>query len=812
MLYEARMSVRSRLAVCLAWLVLALVAAAYCGVRFAGPTPLQTDLLALLPPTEADPVAERAVDALASAMGDRAVFLLTSDDPQQAKAAARAFGKSLAGSGAFAHVLAELPPFDVSQIARLYLPHRFGLLTADDRAALAAPGADLAGMLARRVYSPFPGGLATPLADDPFGWLAHYLGTLPLATTSLELEDNLLVMHRGASTSVLVTATLPGSAYESATQHAVRQAVEAGAASVRQTWPQVRLDRTGAVFYAESARGTAEREVHLIGTVSAIGIALLMLWVFRAPRLIVLGFISSALGILCALAATLAIFGKLHLLTLVFGASLIGEAVDYSIQYFVVHLCAGREWHARRGARAVRAALLVALATSLLGYAILAGVPFPALRQIACFAVVGIGTACASVLWLLPALLAAPPRRSPARLFEGAAMLLARWRAALRGRRAVFAAVLIIAASVPGWLRLTSNDDVHLLIERDASLVAQEDAIRQATGFDGGSQFFLVQGENGEKVLERAEALAARLEPLVSDGRVKSVQSVTAFVPSMRTQAADRALIGERAFADEAATRAMFAKAGFRDEVSSAYIEAHAQETSPLTVDDWLRAPVSQPYRYLWLGEVKPGTSAAIVLPAGAAERALPALRSLAATLPGVTFVDKAASVSALFGAYRVDASVWLALALVVVFALLAWRYGLRGGLAAVAPVTLALGAALAGFGYAGAPLNLFNWLALMLVLGVGSNYAVFLREGCTREGARPNAKPDARLGAVWAGVLLSAATTLLSFGTLALSSMPALASFGLTLALGIAASVLLAPMGLNALRGPVRRSSGGTR
>jgi len=76
-----------------------------------------------------------------------------------------------------------------------------------------------------------------------------------------------------------------------------------------------------------------------------------------------------------------------------------------------------------------------------------------------------------------------------------------------------------------------------------------------------------------------------------------------------------------------------------------------------------------------------------------------------------------------------------------------------------------------------------------MLVLGVGVNYAVFLREGCARAGAD--------LGAVWTGVALSAATTLLSFGLLAMSAMPVLKTFGATLAIGIAVSVLLAPIGM---------------
>jgi predicted exporter len=116
-------------------------------------------------------------------------------------------------------------------------------------------------------------------------------------------------------------------------------------------------------------------------------------------------------------------------------------------------------------------------------------------------------------------------------------------------------------------------------------------------------------------------------------------------------------------------------------------------------------------------------------------------------------------------------------------------RNRLRGGIATTLPVALAVGVTLAIFGYARVPLNLFNWLALMLVLGVGANYAVFLREGCLRA--------DADLGAVWTGVLLSAATTLLSFGMLGMSAMPALKSFGATLALGIAVAVLLAPIGM---------------
>ncbi|MDN7179836.1 MMPL family transporter [Caballeronia sp. SEWSISQ10-4 2] len=773
-----------------AWLLLALVAALYCVWRFAGPSPLQTNLLALLPATEADPVAEKAVDTLATALGDRTVFLVTSNDAAHAKAAAKQLGSTLSASGAFGSVTAELPPFDVSKIAGLYMPYRFGLLAPADRAALTDGTTSLHDTLARRLYSPLRSGLATQLADDPFGWLEHWLANLPLAMSNLEIEDGMLVAHRGNATSVLVMATLPGSAYESKVQHAVHEAVASSEGALRHDFPDVTLARTGAVFYAEAARAASEREVHRIGVASVCGIALLMLLVFRSPRLILLGFVSTALGIVCALAATMLIFGKLHLLTLVFGASLIGEAVDYSIQYFVVYLGAGRDWDAQRGVRAVRPALMVALTTSLLGYTILTWVPFPALKQIACFAIVGICTAFASVLWLLPALLVRAPKRSPQRVFAGAARLLGAWRALIGGRRAWGVAALLLIVAVPGWLRLASDDDIHLLIERDPVLMAQEQKVRDAVGVDNSTQFFVVRGETPELVLERAEALGTKLDGLTGAARLSSWQSVTSFVPSVKRQGEDHTLLSQRVFNDPAALRATLVQAGFRDAVAHAWLAAYAKSGhAVLTVDGWLAAPWSQPFRHLWLGKVDIAGYAAVVIPQGVTSANEPALIATAHTLPGVSFVDKAASVSTLFGAYRVDSGIWLAGALLLVLLLMMARYRPLGGIVVTLPVLLAVGVTLAVFGYAGVPLNLFNWLALMLVLGVGANYAVFLREGAARA--------DADLGAVWTGVLLSAATTLLSFGLLAMSAMPALKSFGATLALGIAVSVLLAPVGM---------------
>jgi len=792
-----RSSNQSTWAIRLGWLAVVLAAVFYCGVRLHDGTALQTNLLALLPATEADPVAEKAVDTLAASLGDRTVFLVSSRDAMHAKAAAMQFGAQLKRNAAFRNVIAELPPFDASQITRFYQPYRFGLLSAADRIALDDPTTALPELLAQRLYAPVETGLSAPLADDPFGWLGHWLADLPLAATRLELEDNFLIARHGDTTSVLVSGTLAASAYDAQTQADVRTAVAQAEQSLARTFPDVTLVRTGAVFYASAARSASEQELHRIGIVSTIGIAVLMLWVFRSPRFLLLGFLSTGIGIVFALAATLLVFGKLHLLTLVFGASLIGEAVDYSIQYFVSHLGADDGQDAQRSARAVRPALLVALTTSLLGYAILVGVPFPALRQIACFAIAGIGAAFLSVVSLLPALLVNAPRQ-PRRSYGRAARWLGRWQtslqAALSRRGAWLCLALVAAAAVPGWLRLTSDDDIHLLIQRDPELARQEATVREAIGVENSTQFFVVKGDSAEQVLQRTEALQRKLEAPIAGAPLKGVQSIAQFVPSARQQAADRARLTQRVFADPQALRATLTDAGFRPDVAASYIHAFEGASSgPLTVDAWLAMPWSQPYRHLWLGEVAsadaPPVFAAIVIPTGATAAQLPALSALDDANAGIRFVDKPASVARLFATYRIDSGWWLAGALTLILVLFCVRYGLAAGVRVTLPVVCAVGITFAVYGYAGVPLNLFHWLALMLVLGVGANYAVFLREGCARH--------HTDIGGVWVGVLLSAATTLLSFGLLGTSAMPVLRSFGMTLALGIVIAVALAPLGM---------------
>jgi len=160
---------------------------------------------------------------------------------------------------------------------------------------------------------------------------------------------------------------------------------------------------------------------------------------------------------------------------------------------------------------------------------------------------------------------------------------------------------------------------------------------------------------------------------------------------------------------------------------------------------------------------------------------ALHLLEAQASGIDGVRWVDRTADFSALLKHYRKLMSALLLVGIVLVFAVLYWRYRAQAW-RVFAPTLAAGGLTLGLLGLFGQPLQLFNVLALMLLLGMGIDYGIFLVEH----------RGDA---SAWLAVCVGAASTWLSFGLLGLSATPALRAFGLTLLFGIGLVWLISPL-----------------
>lgn len=758
-----------------AWSVLMLAVLAVFGVRVLPQLRVETDILALLPQQRHDAALDQALDVFSAKLARRQIFLVGAPTLADAKLAASAFASELRGSNAFESVELELNA-DLRERAAVYLAHSAYLLSPQDQEALATGRGDV--LLQRALRAAYtPAGLMQPLslAQDPLGLMNNFLRTQMPAAGAARLDGTMLVVEAGASTYVLILSENRGSPFSSAVQERVVPAIErAGEAARKAVQVPVEILSSGAIQHAAAATQRATHEITTFGTIETIAVIVLLWAVFGSMRPLVLGIMTLSLAILAAFTVVHVTFGHVHVLALVFGSSLIGSVIDYTIHFFADRFRDPARWTPVEAVRHVGPAVLLGLTTTLSAFAVLAMIPFPGLKQIALFCMTGLAVGCGCVLCLYPTL-AVSGRALPQLGFRiGVAVddFMRGWR--WTGPRLGVLAMMVLLVGI-GIARIRLQDDVKALQQSPPGLIQSEQRVRELLGSGIETRFFLVTGDSEQAVLENEQRLTQKLDELVRDGAIASYRAVSNAVPSLEQQQRNRELLGQKVYASGGLLEQVMSTLGFATEAIARRREAFASSSSPLSVGEWLQSPAALSAGHLWLGAV--GDRYASVVTLGGIAN-VGALDSIA--MPGVSLIDRVAQTTQVLEHYRRGMTALLVVICAVACLVLGIRFGWRDALRMLLPSVSAMLVTVGLFGWLGVPFNLFTLLAFWLVLGLGIDYGIFLRHGRDH-------RPTAILS-----VTLSACTTLIAFGLLALSATPFIRSIGLALLFAIALSWVL--------------------
>jgi len=327
-----------------------------------------------------------------------------------------------------------------------------------------------------------------------------------------------------------------------------------------------------------------------------------------------------------------------------------------------------------------------------------------------------------------------------------------------------------------------TDDDVRSLIHRPPTLVAQEAFVAKTLGAGLSPQLILLHPADGtdEACLRKAESLRARLERSRTDGHLGGWTMLADITPSLRHQQASLATYRAELARDRVVLGKSFADVGFAPKAGF-----WSTDDRPLLLADFMQLPEATPFRHLRFTHDGKVLHLVTLRDVADTER----LRTVFAGDPEVTYVDKATTISRLLADVRRQGPLWLGLAFLLALGVLSTRYGVARGALLLLPTAIGVAWAPVLASWAGVPFSVFGLMALLLVLGVGVNYSIFLWEGGVRSKS------------ALAGVIASCLTTLLSFGLLAFCSMPALSWLGATLGFGILVSFLLTPLALTDLR-----------
>ncbi len=752
----------SRLAIL--WTVLVLAVGVH-QVSFWRSTRLDTDVLALLPEDEQAPEVGAATRRLADEAGRELVLLVGGPDWPAAQRAAEVAARALSDSGAPLEPSA-LDASALEDAVAFYLPYRDRLLTPGQREWLArASEKELAATALMKLYQP-AGPRLTEWNADPLGLWPDWWAARAAESAARPREGRLWLSGEGREW-VLLSYRGTVSSFALGEQGAVSAAVARARAAVLSAVPGGRLVAAGVPLYAEAAAAQASREMSTIGLGSLLAVLLLVWLTFRSVRPIVLIGVSLLVGSAIALSVTALLFEQVHLLTLVFGATLVGVAEDYGFHYFAART--GRPASERRSLmRRLLPGMALALLTSVVAYLALGLAPFPGLRQMAVFASAGLLGAFLTVVCWFP--LADRGELPVTRFAERVSTALGRWPRFGLGLRSglVLGGLLVLTAG--GLWRLQSRDDLRQLQNAPQALIADQRELGRLLALPSPAQFFLVEGADAEETLVRESALKQRLDALVAEGALAGYRAVSDWLPPAAQQHADQAL---SARAEQTVLAAVATATG--EELQRAAFAA-----GTLTPGQLLSSPVGRAVRQQWLGPVGDRQFSVLMLNGLNDASVLPRLARAADGLRGVRWVDKTEEVSRLLGRYRRVMTGLLVAGYAAVLVLLALRFR-RQALRAWAPSALGSLVTLGVLGWMGEPLQLFTVLGLVVLLGMGVDYGIFLLEHPGDD-------------STWLAVALAGVSTFLSFGLLALSATPALRSFGLTMLVGEVTIWMLTP------------------
>lgn len=542
------------------------------------------------------------------------------------------------------------------------------------------------------------------------------------------------------------------------------------------------LQLSGPGLFAVKARATIKSEVSRLSTISTVAIVAVLFFVYRSLRLMTLGLLPVVSGALAGVVAVSLAYGTVFGITVGFGSALIGEAVDYSIYYFVQANRLGVDHWRDRFWPTIRLGVL----TSTCGFAALLFSGFPGLAQLGLYSLSGVLAAALVTRFILPPLAG---NNFAMRDLSHFAPYLKRGIAVLQGLRWP---VLLLALAAASVLVVNRERLWHPNLSALSTVSAADGAVDQALRADisapDARYMAVISAPDREAALQAAERAGQKLDALIAAGVIGGYDSPARFLPSQAMQASRRASLPttaelqprlQAALADS--PLAANKLAGFLTDVEKTRTQGSVSRESlngtglALVVDSLL---MQRPNGWSVLLPLRPpggenGVDIAIE----------PVRAALAGS--GALFIDMKNEFDTLYNDYLHEATLLSLAGFVAIVGLLAvTRRSARRLGAVLLPLLLAVVLVIAGLHLAGEQLHLLHLIGMLLIVAVGSNYVLFFDQ--TDSAAEMD---DTTL----VSMAIANLTTAIGFGTLALSNVPVLHAVGATVGPGAVLTLLLA-------------------
>ncbi|MCQ2123866.1 MAG: MMPL family transporter [Fibrobacter sp.] len=730
------------------------------------PWNVETDLYSVLPDSSEFKNVSEAEKALSARSMRNISVLFGHENFEVAKNAAIVLDGAFVNDAGFEETRLHVDANAMKEMKNFLFEHRYVLQSPFVREALKKGDLQsLQNAADQKIYGVFSMADLSKLDEDPLllGEQSFDYFTLesPLMSGKFSLRDGVLAATDSNVTYVMWSAVISNSTSAMANDEHVLGRLYKTLDSLSSAVPGLKIAKSGVPFHSYESSKNAQSEIAWISGISMVLILILLLSVYRSPLPILCTIGSIGVAAAAALATTWLLFGSIHIFTFVFGTSVIGVSIDYAIHFFTDWKKGGSGFDVRSH---ILKGLILGFMTTELSYIALTFADFPLLKQMAVFSLAGLASSFTTILLLFPCL---PVNKGGVKLPTIVPeKFISLYNVFAKGTGAKLQNIVIVffvVALLPGLYLLNVQTDMRTMYTMSDELKASEMLSARLNNLGISANYFIVEGESAEDVLQREESLCERLDASKNDSLIKNYLAASSFLPSIKTQ---RETFEGIAAVTKDST--LFAK------------DSSLKTPEFLTVENEYPQSFKSLLNMLWIGEVN-GKFYSAVLPLHASKNF--DIANVAGGMDQVYAVNKMGNINDTLTNLSRVALFLVAVAYAIVFVILVCVYRFREAVRVIrAPVIACLFLA-SVFGYAGIPFNFFAIVGIILTLGIGIDYALFFKEG-----GRNNLTTAL-------AVMLSAATTVISFGSLSFSSFTPVATFGLATLLGILCCFALSPL-----------------
>ncbi len=626
------------------------------------------------------------------------------------------------------------------------------------------------------IFSPMSSTSFVDIENDPF-ILSHHKGIeiislLSMGNQSLQMKDDLLVSTYDGQESIFLTIHID-SDYQDNFLNDFLPFVESiktenDLDNNASDDNDVAIYMAGVPLHSYYSKKMAQRDIFIISSLSLLIIFVLFFKTFGSIKPYILSILTILTSSAFAYFMTSVLFDSIHIFTFVFGTSLIGITIDYSIHFLGDYI---HEQDSNKTLTNVAKPIILACLTTIISYVFLSFSSVSILKTLAVFSILGMFNTILTVLIIYPIICT---HSNMGHLNDKMAIvmntILKQYERFKPYYKIIFVATPLIALALIYILGVKYDFSANALYNMPEILEQNEIAVAKRLGSDNVSKMIFVGGDSIQDILVIEEDIL-----LLLDGQ--KLLSITTILPSVQRQKENFTLIKNALLPHlDSQLEILGFDSNIKHNILADFTNAQ---------DNFLDLDV---IRSSFLGDIIGGR---IIESNGKYYLAMMCRDHIdEAILNSITerysdnviVFNLSDEINASLSLAMIEAIKFTAIAYAIIFALMILLFKARS-VVIIAIQSLSLILTILAHVVFNIEINMFSVLAIILSLGISIDYIVFF------------VKQENKKNVVFISIMLSMLTTILSFSTLSFSSFVPVRSFGLSLLFGVLFSFILSPI-----------------